>query len=401
MSSHGSHLLSVSTSTSKGSHPSGMSASLSESSHPSGMGALTSDSGHSSCMSGLSLTSLKLEVGNMLSTSDLMGSDESSSLGSSSSLSSKKHSLLLQPGSASLGLEDSGSSLGSCNSHASLVSSNSSLVSESSEVLSTSQSFEGLSSSDSSLSSLVSSSSCESLLLSDDSKSKSSGSSNTSSVSSQSSCSACSGHTDVVLSDSVQLVPSHVAVSSVADVDVSSILSSGDGSVVVGIPVALTIDLGLASIVPVVVKRDPRVLSDSSSVVPSGVVGSTSSTGSDDSSVSVAAEHISSLSSGGLQPSTEVTRGEEDVIPESASVSVTVESSREGVSARVIISIETTIGLMTTSVICSGMPSVALSNSSHEDPSIPGKVVGVRVEATKLEVTVAHISVAVGVVSTS
>jgi len=91
VSSHGGHLL-------------GVGASASESSHSSGVSKSTSVGGHSSGVSSLSLASLELEVGNVLGTSDLMSSDESGSLGSSSSLSGEKHSLFLQPGSASLGL---------------------------------------------------------------------------------------------------------------------------------------------------------------------------------------------------------------------------------------------------------------------------------------------------------
>lgn len=52
-------------------------------------------------------------------------------------------------------------------------------------------------------------------------------------------------------------------------------------------PVTFTVDLRLTAIVPVIVKRDPRILSHSSSVVPSSVVRTTADAGCDDVSFAV------------------------------------------------------------------------------------------------------------------
>ena len=72
-----------------------------------------------------------------------------------------------------------------------------------------------------------------------------------------------------------------------AQVHVSSVLSSRDRSMAVRSPVTFTVDLRLTAIVPVIVKRDPRILSHTSSVVPSSLVRTTADAGCDDVSFAV------------------------------------------------------------------------------------------------------------------
>jgi len=58
----------------------------------------------------------------------------------------------------------------------------------------------------------------------------------------------------------------------IADVDIGSILSSGDGAMGVDVDVVFTINTAPGALPLVIVQRDPRIFVNTFSVVPSGKV---------------------------------------------------------------------------------------------------------------------------------
>lgn len=111
-------------------------------------------------------------------------------------------------------------------------------------------------------------------LSSSDSSGKSFSSSNSTPVSSQSS-KACSDGGD---SSAMVMMPDLVTVTAITDIHIGSIVVTDDVTMSVGFPATFSINLSFSAIVPVVVERNPRIFSDTSSVVPSGMVGTSSDT---------------------------------------------------------------------------------------------------------------------------
>jgi len=108
-----------------------------------------------------------------------------------------------------------------------------------------------------------------------DSMGKSSSSGNSNPVSSQSS-KACSDHGHSL---AVVLTPDLGTVMTITDVHVGSIVVTDDVTMGVRSPATFSVQLGFTAIVPVIVERNPRIFSDTSSVVPFSMVGTSSGTG--------------------------------------------------------------------------------------------------------------------------
>merc|ERR1711865_406730 len=152
-----------------------------------------------------------------------------------------------------------------------------------------------------------------------------------------------------------------------------------------GVPVAFSINLRLAAVVPVIVDGDPRIFSHASSVVPSSMVSAISATGCDNASRLVAPEHGEGLRSSSLEPDSHVSGGEQDIVAFFTSMRPARELSGESSVTRMVVLVVVTIFLSTESMISSGMPSGSSFDSTGENPSKLSKVVNMRMSHTTLE----------------
>lgn len=107
-----------------------------------------------------------------------------------------------------------------------------------------------------------------------DSSGKSFSSGNSKLVSSQSSKACSDGGQSFLL----VLIPDLVTVIAITDIHIGSIVVFDDDTMSVGTEAIFSVNLSFSAIVPVVVERNPRIFSDTSSVVPSGHVGTFSDT---------------------------------------------------------------------------------------------------------------------------
>jgi len=89
---------------------------------------------------------------------------------------------------------------------------------------------------------------------------------------------------------------------SIADVDISSILSSGDSSMVLSVEGIFSIDLVFAVVMPVIVHRNPRVFSSMRSIVPKSFIASSFTRRSNNVSGFFCSKHIKSSRFGSLKP---------------------------------------------------------------------------------------------------
>jgi len=224
-----------------------------------------------------------------------------------------------------------------------------------------------------------------------DLKGKGSSSRNSEFVSSNTGKMGSVGSSSVSYSNGLMSVPGSSAVGVVTDVHVSSIMVSRVSSMVFGVPVAFSVNLRLAAVVPVIVDGDPRVFSHASSVVPSSIVSAISATGCDNVSFLVATEHGEGCSSSSLEPDSHVSGGEQNIVALFTSMRPVRELSGESVFTGMVILVVVTIFLSTESMISRGMPSGSSFDSTGENPSILSKASSMRMSHIALEVNIAEV----------
>lgn len=226
---------------------------------------------------------------------------------------------------------------------------------------------------------------------------KSFSSGNSTPVSSQSK-KACSdaGHSLVVV-----MMPDLGTVTTITDIHIGSIVVFDDVTMIVGSPATFSVNLSFSAIVPVVMEGNPRIFSDTSSVVPSGFVRTSSGTGGNDSSWDVASKVVGGgLISGSLEPMFMITGSEEDIsVDSSAPINETIELCGEGAVARMTVGIVSTVPLFELTEVSSGMPSDSSLNSTYENPSLLGKVIRTGDVSTINVVHVTSVTDGVGKVS--
>jgi len=224
-----------------------------------------------------------------------------------------------------------------------------------------------------------------------DLKGKGSSSSNSEFVSSNTGKMGSVASSSVSSSNGLMSVPGSSAVGVVTEVHVSSIMVFRVHSMVVGVPVAFSVNLRLAAVVPVIVDGDPRIFSHASSVVPSSIVRAISATGCDNASMNVATEHGEGCRSSSLEPDFHVSGGEQDIVARFTSMRPARELSGESSVTGMVVLVVVTIFLSTESMISRGMPSGSSFDSTGENPSILSKASNMRMSHTALEVNIAEV----------
>jgi hypothetical protein len=190
-------------------------------------------------------------------------------------------------------------------------------------------------------------------------------------------------------------VPLVFTVRRVTDVDIGSILSSGDGAVSMDVDVVLTINLSRGHLPGVIAHGDPRIFMVASSVVPSCLVLTRFARGGIDDPLFVGSKLVRDLASSRNEPAVAVSGSEHEV-----GEFVLVEFSGEGSVGLMGVGIEVAVSLTSSKRITGGMPSASSLNSADELPTVGLEVVEGRVHLSPLEVLSAE-GVAVSRLSSS